>query len=155
MTLARPYAKQLLNTLLLPVFFYAWVLGMLALAGSGRSDDALPEDLNPGADVRTQGRRLCSWCAEGHVGDAFGNFILYLFISRLPDPALLRSSLSNTRQNMIVAWQSRWNPPFELSDDSIIYKTLGNRSFQAVRRTVTPHVTINPALIGGCVDSCG
>jgi F-type H+-transporting ATPase subunit delta len=91
---------------------------------------------------------------EGHIDEGFGNFIRTLAEhDRLPlipvIAELYEQHKAEHDRSIVVEVESA----FELSDDQ--QKTLATALTKRLDRTVTPHVTINPALIGGVLIRAG
>ncbi|WP_339847710.1 F0F1 ATP synthase subunit delta [uncultured Halopseudomonas sp.] len=152
-TLARPYAKAAFEFASSANTLDAWS-GMLALAAAAVEDDAFAQRMrNPGLTDERKAEDLLMVC-EGHIDEGFGNFVKTLAEhDRLPlipvIAELYEQHKAEHDRSIVVEVESA----FELSDDQ--QKTLATALTKRLDRTVTPHVTINPALIGGVLIRAG
>lgn len=152
-TLARPYAKAAFEFASSANTLDAWS-GMLALAAAAVEDEAFAQRMrNPGLTDERKAEDLLMVC-EGHIDEGFGNFVKTLAEhDRLPlipvIAELYEQHKAEHDRSIVVEVESA----FELSDDQ--QKTLATALTKRLDRTVTPHVTINPALIGGVLIRAG
>ena len=152
-TLARPYAKAAFEFASSANALDAWS-GMLALAAAAVEDDAFAQRMrNPGLTDERKAEDLLMVC-EGHIDSGFDNFVRTLAEhDRLPlipvIAELYEQHKAEHDRSIVVEVESA----FELSDDQ--QKTLATALTRRLDRTVTPHVTINPALIGGVLIRAG
>lgn len=152
-TLARPYAKAAFEYASAANTLDAWS-GMLALAAAAVEDEAFAQRMrNPGLTDERKAEDLLMVC-EGHIDEGFGNFVKTLAEhDRLPlipvIAELYEQHKAEHDRSIVVEVESA----FELSDDQ--QKTLATALTKRLDRTVTPHVTINPALIGGVLIRAG
>ncbi|GGC94403.1 F0F1 ATP synthase subunit delta [Halopseudomonas salina] len=152
-TLARPYAKAAFEFASSANALDAWS-GMLALAAAAVEDEAFAQRMrNPGLTDERKAEDLLMVC-EGHIDEGFGNFVKTLAEhDRLPlipvIAELYEQHKAEHDRSIVVEVESA----FELSDDQ--QKTLATALTKRLDRTVTPHVTINPALIGGVLIRAG
>jgi F-type H+-transporting ATPase subunit delta len=152
-TLARPYAKAAFEHASAANVLDAWS-GMLALAAAAVEDEAFAQRMrNPGLTDERKAEDLLMVC-EGYIDAEFGNFVRTLAEhDRLPlipvIAELYEQHKAEHDRRIVVEVESA----FELSDDQ--QKTLATALTKRLDRTVTPHVTINPALIGGVLIRAG
>lgn len=152
-TLARPYAKAAFEYASAANTLDAWS-GMLALAAAAVEDEAFAQRMrNPGLTDERKAEDLLMVC-EGYIDEGFGNFVKTLAEhDRLPlipvIAELYEQHKAEHDRSIVVEVESA----FELSDDQ--QKTLATALTKRLDRTVTPHVTINPALIGGVLIRAG
>ncbi|KAA0694039.1 F0F1 ATP synthase subunit delta [Halopseudomonas laoshanensis] len=152
-TLARPYAKAAFEHASAAGGLDAWS-GMLTLAAAAVQDDAFAARMrNPGLTEERKADDLLMVC-EGHVDEAFGNFIRTLSEhDRLPLIPVIAELYEQHKAEHDRSVAVEVESAFELSDDQ--QKTLATALSKRLDRTVTPHVTINPALIGGVLIRAG
>lgn len=152
-TLARPYAKAAFEFASAANALAAWS-GMLALAAAAVEDEVFAQRMrNPGLTDERKAEDLLMVC-EGHIDEGFGNFVKTLAEhDRLPlipvIAELYEQHKAEHDRSIVVEVESA----FELSDEQ--QKTLATALTKRLDRTVTPHVTINPALIGGVLIRAG
>lgn len=152
-TLARPYAKAAFEYASTANTLDAWS-GMLALAAAAVEDEAFAQRMrNPGLTDERKAEDLLMVC-EGYIDEGFGNFVKTLAEhDRLPlipvIAELYEQHKAEHDRSIVVEVESA----FELSNDQ--QKTLATALTKRLDRTVTPHVTINPALIGGVLIRAG
>ena len=152
-TLARPYAKAAFEFASSAHSLDAWS-GMLALAAAAVSDPAFAQRLrNPGLTWERKADDLLMVC-DGQVDQAFGNFVRTLAdndrLSLIPVVAELFEQYKAEHDRSITV---EVESAFELTDDQ--QKTLATALTKRLDRTVTPHVTIHPALICGVLIRAG
>lgn len=152
-TLARPYAKAAFEFAVAANKLDAWS-GMLALAASVISDAVFAERVNnPAVTGERKAEDLLMVC-EGQIDAEFSNFIRTLAESdRLSLIPVIAELYEQTKAEHDRAILVEVESAFELNDDQ--QKTLATALSKRLDRTVTPHVTINPALIGGVLIRAG
>ena len=152
-TLARPYAKAAFEFASSANTLDAWS-GMLALAAAAVEDDAFAQRMrNPGLTDERKAEDLLMVC-EGHIDEGFGNFVKTLAEhDRLPLIPVIAELYEQHKAEHDRSIAVEVESAFELSDDQ--QKTLATALSKRLDRTVTPHVTINPALIGGVLIRAG
>lgn len=152
-TLARPYAKAAFEVASSANKLDAWS-GMLALAGAVVSDAAFGYRVrNPAVTAERKAEDLLM-VGEGQFDAEFGNFVRALAdndrLLLIPVIAELYEQHKAEHDRSIAV---EVETAFELNDDQ--QKTLATALSKRLDRTVTPHVTINPALIGGVLIRAG
>ncbi|HDZ58350.1 MAG TPA: F0F1 ATP synthase subunit delta [Pseudomonas xinjiangensis] len=152
-TLARPYAKAAFEFAESANKLDAWS-GMLAVAGAVVSDAAFAYRVrNPALTGERKAEDLLMVC-EGVVDAEFGNFIRTLAEhDRLPLIPVIAELYEQNKAEHDRSIDVQVESAFELNDDQ--QKTLATALSKRLDRTVTPHVTINPALIGGVLIRAG
>ncbi len=152
-TLARPYAKAAFEFASSANALDAWS-GMLALAAAAVEDDDFAQRMrNPGLTDERKADDLLMVC-EGHIDDGFGNYVRTLSDhDRLPLIPVIAELYEQHKAEHDRRIAVEVESAFELSDDQ--QKTLATALTTRLDRTVTPHVTINPALIGGVLIRAG
>lgn len=152
-TLARPYAKAAFEFAGSAAALDAWS-GMLALTAAIATDPAFVERMRDPALTRERKADDLLMVCEGRVDEEFGNFIRTLAdndrLLLIPDIAELFEQYKAEHDRSITV---EVESAFELSDDQ--QRTLATALTKRLDRTVTPHVTINPSLIGGVLIRAG
>ena len=152
-TLARPYAKAAFEFATSAAALDAWS-GMLALTAAVAADPVFVERMRDPSLTRERKADDLLMVCEGSVTPEFGNFIRTLAdndrLLLIPDIAeLFEQYKAEHDRSISVEVESA----FELTDDQ--QKTLATALSKRLDRTVTPHVTINPSLIGGVLIRAG
>jgi F-type H+-transporting ATPase subunit delta len=152
-TLARPYAKAAFEFASSANTLDAWS-GMLTLVVAAVEDDAFSQRMrNPGLTDERKAGDLLMVC-EGHIDEGFSNFVRTLSDhDRLPLIPVIAELYEQHKAEHDRRVAVEVESAFELSDDQ--QKTLATALSKRLDRTVTPHVTINPALIGGVLIRAG
>lgn len=152
-TLARPYAKAAFEFATSAAALDAWS-GMLAVAAAVAADSVFVERMRDPALTRERKADDLLMVCEGQVNAEFGNYIRTLAdndrLLLIPDIAELFEQYKAEHDRSITV---EVESAFELSDDQ--QKTLATALTKRLDRTVTPHVTINPSLIGGVLIRAG
>lgn len=152
-TLARPYAKAAFGFASTAAALDAWS-GMLALAAGAATEPVLVERMrNPGLTRDRKADDLLMVC-EGHTTPEFENFIRTLAENdRLPLIPVIAELFEQYKAEHDRSIAVEVESAFEMTDDQ--QKTLATALTKRFDRTVTPHVTINPSLIGGVLIRAG
>jgi len=152
-TLARPYAKAAFEHASSVGQLDAWS-SMLALTEAVLNETVFAEKVrNPAFTAERKAEDLLMVC-EGHVDEQFGNFIRTLADNdRLPLIPVIAELYEQHKAEHDRSMSVEVESAFELSEDQ--QKTLATALSRRLDRTVTPHVTINPALIGGVLVRAG
>ncbi|PAU86925.1 F0F1 ATP synthase subunit delta [Pseudomonas sp. WN033] len=152
-TLARPYAKAAFEHASTANQLDAWS-GMLALAAAAINEAVFADRVrNPGLTRERKAEDLLMVC-EGQIDEAFGNFIRTLAENdRLPLIPVIAELYEQHKAEHDRSVAVEVESAFELSEDQL--KTLATALSKRLDRTVTPQVTINPALIGGVLVRAG
>ncbi len=152
-TLARPYAKAAFEFATSAAALDAWS-GMLALTAAVATEPAFVERMRDPALTRDRKADDLLMVCEGRVNEEFGNFLRTLAdndrLLLIPDIAELFEQYKAEHDRSITV---EVESPFELSDDQ--QTTLATALSKRLDRKVTPHVTINPSLIGGVLIRAG
>lgn len=152
-TLARPYAKAAFEFASAAAELDAWS-GMLALTAAVATDPVFVERMRDPALTRERKADDLLMVCEGQVNTEFGNYIRTLAdndrLLLIPDIAELFEQYKAEHDRSITV---EVESAFELSDDQ--QRTLATALTKRLDRTVTPHVTINPSLIGGVLIRAG
>ena len=152
-TLARPYAKAAFEFATSAAALDAWS-GVLALTAAVAADPVFVERMRDPSLTRERKADDLLMVCEGSVTPEFGNFIRTQAdndrLLLIPDIAeLFEQYKAEHDRSISVEVESA----FELTDDQ--QKTLATALAKRLDRTVTPHVTINPSLIGGVLIRAG
>lgn len=152
-TLARPYAKAAFEFANTAAALDAWS-GMLALTAAVATDLVFVERMrNPGLTRERKADDLLMVC-EGRITPEFGNFVRTLAENdRLPLIPVIAELYEQYKAEHDRSITVEVESAFEMNDDQ--QKTLATALSKRFDRTVTPHVTINPALIGGVLIRAG
>lgn len=152
-TLARPYAKAAFEFATSAAALDAWS-GMLAVAAAVAADPVFVERMRDPALTRERKADDLLMVCEGQITPEFGNYIRTLAdndrLLLIPDIAELFEQYKAEHDRSITV---EVESAFELSADQ--QKTLATALTRRLDRTVTPHVTINPSLIGGVLIRAG
>ena len=147
-TLARPYAKAAFEFASSVNKLDAWS-GMLELASGVVSDAAFADRVRNPALTED----LLMVC-EGRIDTEFANFVRTLSENdRLPLIPVIAELYEQNKAEYDRSITVEVESAFELDADQ--QKTLATALSKRLDRTVTPHVTINPALIGGVLIRAG
>jgi F-type H+-transporting ATPase subunit delta len=152
-TLARPYAKAAFEYASSANKLDAWS-SMLALASAVMTDAAFSNRvMNPALTGEQKAEDLLMVC-EGQFDVEFAAFVRTLSendrLSVIPVIAELYEQNKAEHDRSITV---EVETAFELDADQ--QRTLATALSKRLDRTVTPHVTINPALIGGVLIRAG
>lgn len=152
-TLARPYAKAAFEFASSANKLDAWS-GMLELASGVVSDAAFADRVrNPALTGERKAEDLLMVC-EGRIDAEFANFVRTLAENdRLPLIPVIAELYEQHKAEYDRSIAVEVESAFELDADQ--QKTLATALSKRLDRTVTPHVTINPALIGGVLIRAG
>lgn len=152
-TLARPYAKAAFEHASSANKLDAWS-GMLALASAVMNDAAFSNRvMNPALTGEQKAQDLLMVC-EGQFDAEFTAFIRTLAENdRLPVIPVIAELYEQNKAEHDRSITVEVETAFALDADQ--QTTLATALSKRLDRTVTPHVTINPALIGGVLIRAG
>ena len=152
-TLARPYAKAAFEVASSANKLDAWS-SMLALAAGVVSDPVFAERVrNPALTDERKAEDLLMVC-EGYVDAEFANLVRTLAEhDRLPLIPVVAELYEQHKAEHDRSISVEVESAFELTADQ--QQTLATALSKRLDRTVTPHVTINPSLIGGVLIRAG
>ena len=152
-TLARPYAKAAFEVASTANKLDAWS-SMLVLAAGVVSDPVFAERVRtPALTDERKAEDLLMVC-EGHVDAEFANLVRTLAEhDRLPLIPVIAELYEQHKAEHDRSVSVEVESAFELTADQ--QQTLATALSKRLDRTVTPHVTINPSLIGGVLIRAG
>lgn len=152
-TLARPYAKAAFEVASSANKLDAWS-SMLAVAAAVVSEPVFAERVrNPALTDERKAEDLLMVC-EGYVDAEFANLARTLAEhDRLPLIPVIAELYEQHKAEHDRSVSVEVESAFELTADQ--QQTLATALSKRLDRTVTPHVTINPSLIGGVLIRAG